>query len=300
MLTQNQYQNSMQKEFINLFHELGLPLYFNQKGNKQFSNYQRYTLIILYQRSKKSLRDFSSELKESRWISWLGLKKVPKKSTLHDWLKLFGMKVLRLMNSLVKPKNSKLTAIDGSGVDSWQRSRHYQKRINDPPMPYAKIDLFIDVKKQMIIDFSIIAHREHDAKSATKIFKRNNLRELIILADRGYDSEPLHELVRKVFLFYFAPVRRSSRKRPNGRYRKLCVELPKFMGQRSIVETIFSVLKRTQIISLRSKKNHMKKKEFAWHVILYNIRRKIALNSDGETQSIIFLVIWFWVIPDRA
>jgi hypothetical protein len=192
MLLTNQYQNRMQQEFLNLFHKLGLPLHFNHKGSKKFSNYQRLALIILYQKSKKSLRDFVNELNESKWISWLGLKKVPKKSTLHDWLKLFGMKALRLMNSLVKPKNSKLTAVDGSGVDSWQRSRHYARRIGEPQMPYAKIDLFVDVEKQMIIDFSLIMKKEHDAKSATKIFKRNNLRDKTILGDGAYDSEPLH------------------------------------------------------------------------------------------------------------
>jgi len=242
MLLANQYQNKTHREFINLFHELGLPLHFNHKGNKQFTNYQRVALIILYHKSKKSLRDFVDELSESKWISWLGLKKIPKKSTLHDWLKLFGMKVLRVINSLVKPKNSKLTAIDGSGVDSWQRSRHYQKRIGEPPMPYAKIDLFVDVEKQMIIDFSIILHREHDAKSATKIFKRNKLKDKIIISDRAYDSQPLHELVREKGGVLYAPVRKSQRKRPKGKYRRLCIELPEFMGKRSIVETIISVL----------------------------------------------------------
>jgi hypothetical protein len=290
----------MQEEFINLFHQLGLPLHFNHKGNKQFSNYQRLALIILYQRSKKAIRDFVNELKESKWISWLGLKKAPKKSTLHDWLKLFGMKALRLMNSLVSPKNSKLTAIDGSGVDSWQRSRQYAKKIGDPNMPYAKIDLFVDVEKQMIIDFALVMRKEHDAKSATKIFKRNDLRDKIILGDKGYDSEPLHELVRSKGGKLFAPVRKSPRKRPKGRYRRLCVNLPEFMGQRSLVENIIYVLKQTQIISLRSKKDYMKQREFARHIILFNINKKIRTNKSGEKQTLIFLSIWIYVIPDNA
>ena len=300
----NQYVNNMHSEFINLFHELGLPMHFNHTGTKTFTNYHRIAVIVLYYRSKKSLRDFVEELNESKWISWLGLKKAPKKSTLHDWLKLFGMKALRLMNSLVLPKNSKLTAIDGSGVDSWQRSRHYARRIGEPPMPYAKIDLFVDVEKQMILDFSLIMKKEHDSKSATKIFKRNNLRDKIILGDKGYDSEPLHELVRSKGGKLFAPVRKMDkkglkRKKPKGRYRRLCIELPSFMGQRSIVENIIYVLKQTQIISLRSKKDYMKKREFAWHIILFNIKKKIRVNNKDK-QTLIFLSVWIYVIPDNA
>ena len=38
-------------------------------------------------------------------------------------------------------------------------------------MPYAKADLFIDVKTRKIIDFGLLTKRAHDAKVAKKIFK---------------------------------------------------------------------------------------------------------------------------------
>ena len=168
--TINQSNNSMNQELINLFHSSNLPLHFNKTGNKEFTNYQRIALIILFRRSKKSLRDFVYELKESRWVKWLGLLKIPGKSTLHDWINLFEMKTIRELFSIIKPKHSKLTAIDGTGLDSWQRSRHYEKRANEngdlPHMPYAKLDIFIDVKNRMLIDFDLKTSREHDARVA--------------------------------------------------------------------------------------------------------------------------------------
>ena len=297
----------MHGEFINLFHRLGLPMHFNYKGNKQFSNYQRISLIILYQRSKKSLRDFVSELSESKWISWLGLRKIPKKSTLHDWLNLFDMKQIRKLNSLLKAENISLTAIDGTGFDSWQRSRHYEKRVEEvhiPHMPYAKVDLFIDVKTQQILDFSLEVRRIHDSKIAEIIFKRNKLSGFDILADKGYDSEKLHRLVRSKGGKLFAPVRKmnkvSNKKMPGGKYRRECLDLPEFMGMRSLVETVNSVLKRKQIQALRSKKKYMKQREFAWHVVLYNINRKIIIGGPDNNQSFIFCLIFILVIPDRA
>jgi len=85
------------------------------------------------------------------------------------------MKQIRKLNSLLKAKNISLTAIDGTGLDSWQRSRHYERRIwevHAPHMPYAKVDLFIDVKTQQILDFSLEVKRIHDAKAAGIIFKQ--------------------------------------------------------------------------------------------------------------------------------
>lgn len=61
--------NNLQRELLNLFHSSNLPLHFNKTGNKEFTNYQRISIIILFRRSKKSLRDFVNEFTESKWIS---------------------------------------------------------------------------------------------------------------------------------------------------------------------------------------------------------------------------------------
>ena len=304
----SKYNSRLEEELIKLFHSSGLPLHFNKTGNKEFTNYQRTSIIILFQRSKKSLRDFVVEFKESKWVSWLGLKKTPKKSTLHDWLKIFNMKIIRKISRVLLPGKIELTSIDGTGFDSWQRSRHYEKRASEighlPHMPYAKADLFIDVKTQIVLDFNFITYREHDVKGAEKIFKRNNLKDIIGLGDKDYDSENLHEIARANGITFYAPVREMSKlalrnKKPKGKYRRQCVELPDFYGMRWINETVNSVLKRTQIHFLWSKDDLMKEREFGWHIILYNLKRKIKLSSE-ETQSFIFLSIQIFVFPDKA
>ena len=250
MLQQNilsEFNNKLEEQLIKLFHSSDLPLYFNKTGNKEFTNYQRISIIILFQRSKKSLRDFVVEFQESKWISYLGLKKIPKKSTLHDWLKMFDMKTIRKICKVLLPEKVELTSIDGTGFDSWQRSRHYEKRaleIGDlPHMPYAKADLFIDVKTQIVLDFSLLTHREHDVKVAEKIFKRNKIKNIIGLGDKGYDSENLHEIARANGITFYAPIRKMDKrgyknKKPSGFYRRKCVELPDFYGMRWINKTV--------------------------------------------------------------
>ena len=290
--------NRLQRQLLNLFHSSDLPLHFNKTGNKEFTNYQRVSIIILFVRSKKSLRDFILEFQESKWISWLGLKKIPKKSTLHDWINLFDMKIIRKIHQITLPNEVLLTSIDGTGFDSWQRSRHYEKRVGEvhiPHMPYAKSDLFIDVKTQIILDFNFFTFREHDVLGAERIFKRNKIKNIIGLGDKGYDSEHLHEVARKNGIIFYAPVRernkRSLKQKPSGKYRRECVELPDFMGMRSINETVNSVLKRTQIHFLRSRKSIMKTREFGWHIILYNIKRMIKLSSEEESQTFFYSIV---------
>lgn len=302
------YNNKMEEQLINLFHEIDLPLYFNKTGNKEFTNYQRISIIILFYKSGKSIRDFIFEFKESKWISWLGLKKIPQKSTLHDWLKMFNMKTIRKICKVLLPQEVELTSIDGTGFDSWQRSRHYEKRVGEvhvPHMPYAKADLFIDVKTQIVLDFNFLTHREHDVKGAERIFKRNKIRNIIGLGDKGFDSEHLHEIAHANGITFYAPLREkkkqsSKNKKPRGFYRRKCIELPDFMGMRSINETVNSVIKRTQIHFLRNKKSFMKQREFGWNVILYNIKRKIKISSIGKNQTFIFWLIYVYVFPDRA
>ena len=298
------FNNKMEEQLINLFHETDLPLHFNKTGNKEFTNYQRISIIILFYKSGKSIRDFVVDFNETKWISWLGLKKIPKKSTLHDWLKLFDMQIIRKICKTLLPKNVELVAIDGTGFDSWQRSRHYEKRVGEismPHMPYAKADLFVDVKRQIILDFNFLTYREHDVKGAERIFKRNKIRNVIGLGDKGFDSEHLHEIARANGITFYAPVREMDKKalrnkRPNGKYRRECLNLPEFVGMRSINETVNSVLKRTQIHFLRSKKCVMKKREFGWNVILYNIKRTIRISYLENNQTFFIFQIEIYSI----
>lgn len=275
----NQFRNNLHEQIIKVCHSLNLELHFNKTGPKQFDNYQRVALIILYIRSKKSLRDFIEEFQESKWKHWLQFDHIPAKSTLHDWLHLFEVKIIRAMNSRITSRVKPiLTAIDGTGLDSHQSSKHYDKRLRDfgvlfPKSTYAKLDLWIDIQSQVILDFVLVTKQRHDVIAATKIFKRNNLQNIKILADKGYDSEPLHKLVYNKGGYFYAPVRASERKRPKGFYRKGCIKQDKQYSMRNIVETVNSVLKRVQITALRAKKAFMKKRELAWHVVLYNMKR---------------------------
>ena len=77
--------------------------------------------------------------------------------------------------------------------------------------------------------------------------------------------------------------------KPKGKHRRKCLILPEFMGIRSINETVNSILKRTQIHYLKNKKSYTKKREFAWNIILYNIKKKIKPTPKKISQTFFYL-----------
>lgn len=126
-----------------------------------------------------------------------------------------------------------------------------------------------------------------------------------------YDSEPLHKIVREKGGIMYAPVRKmcktSLKQKPKGTYRRLCMKLPEYMGQRSIVESVNYSLKKKQICTLTAKKEVMKRREFAWHAILYNIRmitNKKKENLVGKAtrldKNFFLFMRGIYVFPDSA
>jgi hypothetical protein len=295
----SQYELSLHRQIIKVFHASGMKLNDNKFGSKVYSNYQRVALIVLFMRSRKALRQFVAELKESKWPRWLGLRELPSKSVLHNWLVKWNVFLLRkILSNCVANDKPSLMAIDATGFDSFNRSRHYEKRlrdfgVNNAKMPFAKVDLLIDTKNKLVYDFVLRTKPRHDTLGAASMIKRLKYKGVLILADKGYDSEPLHKLVAKSGNLMYAPVRDFHVKRPGGKHRRRCCEGHEQYFQRNIVESINFSLK-SRFRSLRSKLHWMKKREFAWQIITYDLE-KLSQNS----KALIYL-LWQAIILDRA
>jgi hypothetical protein len=274
----NQYNTRLHSEIINLCNSLELRLHDNILGSKVYTNYQRVALIILQMRSGKSLRKFVNELVESKWPRWLGLKELVTKSTLHRWIKKFDMSYLRkFLNQTTSLSQPKLMAIDATGFDSWQRSRHYEKRlkqfgVKNYKMPFTKVDLIVDTHTKLIHDFVVRIKPRHDVLGAKTMINRLKHKGVLILADKGYDSESLHKLAFEKGNLLYVPVRDFNVDSPKGRHRKRCAKGNALYSMRNIVESINFSLK-SRFRGLRSKIPYMKKREFGWKVITYNLEK---------------------------
>lgn len=295
----SQYESKLHAQIIKVFHASGMKLNDNKLGSKVYSNYQRVALIVLFMRSRKALRQFVAELKESKWPRWLGLRELPSKSVLHNWLVKWNVFWLRkILSNCVANDKPSLMAIDATGFDSFNRSRHYEKRlrdfgVNNAKMPFAKVDLLVDTRNKLVYDFVLRTKPRHDNLGAASMIKRLKHKGVLILADKGYDSEPLHELVVKSGNLMYAPVRDFHVKKIGGKHRRRCSLGHEQYFQRNIVESINFSLK-SRFRSLRSKLHWMKKREFAWQIITYN------LEKLSQSSKALLYLLWRAIILDRA
>lgn len=277
----SQYENKLQEQLLKLFHSVESRRFSNRLGPKIYCNFQKFALIVLFKRSGKALRKFIQELPESRWIKWLGISEIPSKSSLHSWIKQYSTQSLReIVQTLLKHEKPSLMAIDATGLESWQRSRHYENRLKDfgirnPYKPYVKVDFLVDTETLYIHEYRIRIKPRHDVLGAKEIFNRTRLKGVKVLADKGYDSENLHKIARKNGIELFAPVRNTSRNSPKGFWRRKCAQGDKDYSRRSTVESVMHAFK-SQVHNLRSKLHYMKKKELALAVLVYNIERMIS------------------------
>lgn len=299
-------QNKLEKQLINLFHSSELPLHFNKTGYKDFTNYQRISLIIIYRRENKPIRDFLDWLKESKWVSWLDLKYIPAKSTFHDWLGLFDMGLIReMINFSVDKTNLKVAAIDGSGVQTNFQSPYYQKRLKElgekVKNNYHKLDIIVDTYgKKQILDYSFLLKNRHDSFVAGKLLKKTKLRKVKILADKGYPNyDFIYDMKKKKNNFISPPKNYGGKCRHNNfKRRKKIANFEtnrKIYRRRVIVECVFSSLKRKQNLKLRSRLSHMKKREMGWHILFYNVRRNIEFGGQTIKESLSFFILIFWI-----
>jgi hypothetical protein len=300
-----QIHNPVQKQLIKLFHASDLPLHFNETGYKDFTNYQRISLIVLFKKSKKSIRHFLEDLKETRWTSWLDLKRIPGKSTLHDWLKLFGTAFIRKLIYLVTDTSDlKITAIDGSGVQSNFRSPYYEKRLKDfkqkTKKGYHKLDIIVDTNgKKHILEYSFLLKNRNDSFVAKKLLKKIKFTRCKILADKGYPDYDFMETVKERQNNFVSPPKDYKGKCRHNNFKRRRKEEnfssnKKVYRRRPIVESVFSSLKRVQDLKLRSQLPYMKKREMSWHILLYNIRMNVKFDSNSgsaQTQISYFFVL---------
>lgn len=293
----NQFYNKYHKEIIKLCHSMKLKLHDNSTGNKDFDNYQRVAVIVLYIRSGKSLRRFIEEFSESKWHFYLQLKRIPGKSTLHDWLQSFSVEFIReLISFSLENSNPELVAIDGSGIEAQYKSPHYKKRINfkESKSSWHKLDIICDVNgSKQIIDFSFLIENQHDSKVAGQLFKRIKFRKAIVVADKGYFKfKHIENLKLKEIDLIFPPKDYGKTIHNSFKHKNIKETYYKYVElyrKRNNVESVFSSLKRVQGLRMRSKLSFMKKREMAWNILWYNIRKKLSLFIIFLQKIIIFL-----------
>ena len=292
------HENSFRQELSKIILSLNLPKYPNWRGNKQFTTAQKLSCVLLYFRSEKSLVIFCREFKETSWPKWLELKYEIKKSTLNDWVKSFDLvfikKLLDQTNSGEKPE---VLGIDGTGIDTQFKSTYYQKRLNDfgqkQKSNYHKLDIMANMEgKKKILDFQFSMKQRHDLPIAWQLIKRLKLKNIILVADKGYFDFSLYNYSKSKNIHLLFPPKnfKGKCKHNNFLHRKIKIDYHKYIDiyhKRSNVEGVFSALKRTVLKKIVSRKCSTKKKEMGFKIVLYNINKNISFILNFQFKIFI-------------
>jgi Transposase DDE domain len=244
-------------------------------------------LLVIRQYEGKSYRLFSEWLVEAYYLrTFLQLSHIPHFTTLQKFTeRVNGIMLERIISSFIVLTNIRqiFVGIDSTGFKATHASQYYTERaeLRGRRTKYIKVSLGADVLKQIICTVKIrrTAARHDNIDFRPIITKTSEILPLsVVTADKGYDSEDNHILVREeLHAFSVIPARYEHVPiwKTHGRYRKQMKRgYPKLLyNQRNKDETILSVIKRLFGEYITSRLVRTQNRELCLRCIAYNMHR---------------------------
>ena len=215
------------------------------------------------------------------------LQKAAHRLTKKDVLEKLIREILHIaIKSRIMKKSVRLSAIDGTGLESRHISAYFVRRKakgqNTYQMTtytrYPKVGIVSDCATHLVLSgvpsrgpFPDIVHFEKAIVLAEK-----NVHSKILTADAGYDSEKAHRFARDTYgIRTIIPARigRPTAKLPQGKWRKIMATRlnKKLYGQRWQVETVNSMIKRNLGSFLRARSYFAQCREMMLRLFVHNV-----------------------------
>ncbi len=274
-----------------------LRLYSHLFSPKKFTQPQLFACLVLREFLRLDYRKLSALLSDTPTLcEAIGLEQVPHFTTLqkaHKRLLGSGRGAKRLLDEtargaiqhrLMEPRLA-LAAIDGTGFESRHVSTYYAKRRRNTTknMPsrrhrHPKAVFVCDCHSHVVLAVTTGRGPSSDDRYSRPAIDQAARRVRIdtLLADAGYDSEPIHRYARErhgIKTIIPAKRGRPTTKLPTSKWRKRMAthfDHAKY-GQRWQVETVNSMIKRQLGSALRSRTYHQQNPELKLRVITHNI-----------------------------
>ena len=247
--------------------------------------WQHLVLLTIRQYEGKSYRMFVEWLVEAYYLRlFLGLSRIPHFTTLQKFADRISNTLLEKIISsfIVISACTKhiFAGIDSTGFKMTHASQYYTER-TAARRKYAKLSIGADVLQQIICSIKIRrAPTRHDNIDFKPIITKTSgiLPVSVVTADKGYDSEDNHQLVRETLhAFSIIPARYEHVPiwRTHGKYRKqMKLGYSKLLyNQRNKDETIVSAIKRLFGEYLMSRLTRTQNRELSFRCITYNMHR---------------------------
>jgi transposase len=272
--------------------------YSHPKSPRKFTQPQLLACLIV--KELRGLDYRSIHVMFSEWSDLrqtLGLQRIPHFTTLCAASKRLLRKPTTeaLLHSILQrcrdigllKDNSKLVAIDSTGMETRHASRYYTRRCKRHSGHYKrrfpKLSAICDTSNHlllgMVIDRGPKLDYAEDKSTLLNALSQQKFKTL--LADAGYESERFHKLCREQLnIQSIIPTTQRGRSRKDatskavtGYYRKLMQNnFPKSLyGQRWQIETAFSMLKRNLGCALRARCHHSQTREIRLRILTHNL-----------------------------
>ncbi len=239
------------------------PKYLHRFGPKTYELWQHIFALFVKSYCQLSYRSTAYFLKQLGFI-------VATKSTLQRYAAKLSLPFWQTIFDKTIISTSSVGAIDSTGLEKSRASLYYTRRIDSSKKVkrYFQLSVFSSGKK--IISLRLRSKPCHDAKNVKYLFSKAKKRPPIVLMDKGYDAEWIHEFFADNGVRSIAPVRKGWSR---GFYRKkLAVKFPqKLYNKRGRIESLFHSFKQRFGSVINSKSAKTAQSEIYCRAILYNL-----------------------------
>jgi len=259
-------KNKLSTKVYRLFKKAGHPRWVHHMGPKKFESWVLCLGLVVKQVYRLSYRRAMKFLNEYYGIKlhWTTLQKAAKRLPRSLWQSLLGASIVA--------KGVYLSAVDGTGFSRVNSSQYYLKRIDRDGRVAKPVQVvcLVDVERRKFLAGSFWAKPYHEAKRVPTLHKQSVIKPDVLLMDKGFDAEWLHQWLYTNGTFSIAPVRKGCRRGSHRKMLRDCMDWTLYW-QRNIVESLFSALKRLFGNSLLSKHIKTQTAELFCRLIAYNI-----------------------------
>lgn len=259
-------EERLNRKIYRLLQRAGIPRWIHHFGPKKFQTWMLCLGLIVKQVYRLSYRRAAKFLAEYYTLDlhFTTLQKAAERLPRKLWQSLLA--------ATIGHEEVYLAAADGTGFSRSGPSYHYLKRIDrtGPVGRPVQAITMIDVEKRKFLAGVFYAKPYGEAKRIPTLHRQSSVTPEVLLLDKGFDAEWMHQWLKEHGTFSVAPVRKNCRR---GRHRRLmrdCMDWCLYW-QRNIVECLFSALKRLFGATVKSQKSPMINAEMFCRLIAYNI-----------------------------
>ncbi|MCK5624531.1 IS5 family transposase [Candidatus Pacearchaeota archaeon] len=254
---------NLQIKIKRLLKKIKYPEFLHRFGPKTYKLEDHVSRLLVMQICQLSLRRIEK-------ISNIFGQKCPTYSALCKSRKKIPIKLWQKLLKLTAGLSSGKVAIDGTGFSKSNPSFHYLKRIDSKnPKNYTKLSALLDLETKKFLVMRIRTTPRHDMQDVKYLLKRvRGIKSFS--ADKGYDSEEVHEICYWKGIQTYIPSRKNVK---HGWARKKQIKNwdQKEYNLRGNVESGFSAIKRKYGGFVRAKRIEGMRAEIILKGIAHNL-----------------------------